>query len=236
LGKKYKAAVFDLDGTLRHSVPLGGDFFTQKVIELGFPVSEETHRATGYWEHYYWARSPELMRDSAKFDGDDDAFWSNYVKLRLEKLGANPEQVEAWTPQIGKNMREDYRPKDVAPSELYQILPALRSEGIKLGVLSNRRSSFMEIMEDLELKQFFDRIMFAGEVGNWKPDPKVFDPILTHFGLDPAEMVYIGDNYFADVVGSRNAGIEPVLYDPRGIFPEADCTRITSFEALPGLL
>jgi FMN phosphatase YigB (HAD superfamily) len=46
------------------------------------------------------------------------------------------------------------------------------------------------------------------------------------------ETVYVGDNYFADVVGSRRAGLHPVLYDPRGIFPEADCSTIKSFDEL----
>ncbi len=133
-------------------------------------------------------------------------------------------------------MREEYRAKDVAPPEVYQVLPGLRSAGFMLGVLSNRRRPFLKIMKDLELDEYFDLIMAAGEVGNWKPDPKVFTPVLKHFELSPKEMVYVGDNYYADVIGSRNAGIKPVLYDPRGIFPDADCTRITSFDELPGLL
>ncbi len=236
LAKKYKAVIFDLDGTLRHSVPLGSDVFTEKVVEFGFPVSAEKELETGYWEHYYWARSPELMRDSAKFDGDDTAFWENYTRLRLEKLGVNPIQVKELTPRIRQYMREEYQPEDWTPPELHQILPALRSAGLKLGVLSNRRRPFLEIMKELALDEYFDLIMAAGEVGKWKPDPKVFDPLLSRLELTPADVVYVGDNYFADVVGARNAGIEPVLYDPRGIFPKADCTRIVSFEQLVKIL
>ena len=206
------------------------------MIELGLPVSEETHLETGRWEHYYWARSPELMRDSVKFDVDEAAFWGNYAKLRLGKLGANPAEVEALAPQVRQYMNDEYRPKDWVPPELHQILPSLRSSGFKLAVLSNRRSPFLDIMQELALEGYFDLIMAAGEVGNWKPDPKVFEPMLSRLDLAPAEVMYIGDNYYADVVGSRNAGIKPVLYDPRGIFPDADCTRITSFEELPGLL
>jgi FMN phosphatase YigB (HAD superfamily) len=42
----------------------------------------------------------------------------------------------------------------------------------------------------------------------------------------------VGDNYFADVVGARRAGLQPVLYDPRALYPEADCPIITSFDQL----
>jgi FMN phosphatase YigB (HAD superfamily) len=46
--------------------------------------------------------------------------------------------------------------------------------------------------------------------------------------VKPEQAVYIGDNYFADVVGARNAGIEPILIDPVNLFPEANCTVIGS--------
>jgi len=230
----YKAIFFDLDGTLRHTVPLGSDIFTEKAIELGLPVSEDTQRETGRWEHYYWAQSSELQRDIAKFDGNDNdhAFWNNYAQRRLEKLGATAEQVDTFHPLINQHMMNEYDPKNWVPPELYEVLPALRTAGYTLAVLSNRRTPFMETMVELDLDQYFDQIMAAGDIGSWKPDPKVFDQLLTHFNLAPEETVYVGDNYYADVVGARNAGLMPVLYDPRCIFPDADCTRITSFNEL----
>ena len=88
-------------------------------------------------------------------------------------------------------------------------------------------------MQELNLDGYFSVIRAAGELGTWKPNPQVFTPILEHFGFAPAEIVYVGDNYYADVIGARAAGLEPILYDPRGVFPDADCTRITSFEELP---
>jgi FMN phosphatase YigB (HAD superfamily) len=48
--------------------------------------------------------------------------------------------------------------------------------------------------------------------------------------------MYVGDNYFADVVGARSAGLRPVLYDPRGIYPYATCEVIQSFNQLADLL
>ena len=122
------------------------------------------------------------------------------------------------------------------PPELHQILPALRAAGYKLAVLSNRRSPFRDILVTLEIIDYFDAVMFAGEIGVWKPEPEIFTPLLERFDLTPQETLYVGDNYFADVIGARNAGLEPVLYDPRGIFPDADCTRITSFMALEKIL
>lgn len=231
----YKAIFFDLDGTLRHNVPLGADVFTAKARELGLFISDEQEREAGRWEHRYWASSLELREDSQKHN-NEEAFWENYTKRRLEALGANDVQIAVLTPPIRVYMHDEYHSEDWVPPELHKVLPSLRDAGIKLGVLSNRRTPFVDTLRDLELAGYFELIMAAGEVGSWKPNPKVFIPLLAHFELTPQEAVYVGDNYYADVVGARAAGIEPVLYDPRGLFPDADCTRIVSFNQLTEIL
>jgi len=48
--------------------------------------------------------------------------------------------------------------------------------------------------------------------------------------------MYVGDNYFADIIGSQRAGLMPVLYDPISLFPDADCVVIKSFAEIPELL
>lgn len=232
----YKAIFFDLDGTLRHTVPLGADVYREELAKYGLPISDKKNREVAYWEHYYWARSPELLRDLAKFDVDNEAFWRNYAVMRLKKMGATPKEIKKYQPMLEVYFANEYVPKNWTPPELYQLLPELRKMGFTLAVLSNRRNSFMDIIEELSLEGYFDAVIAAGEVGVWKPDPKVFAPILARFNLSPKETVYIGDNYFSDVIGARNAGITPVLYDPRGVFPDADCTRITSFTELRAFL
>jgi FMN phosphatase YigB (HAD superfamily) len=48
--------------------------------------------------------------------------------------------------------------------------------------------------------------------------------------------MYIGDNYFADVIGARNAGIHPVLLDIGGIIHQPGCPSLKSLTELPGIL
>ena len=231
----YKAVFFDLDGTLRHTVPLPSDVFTEKARELGLKISEEKRLESGRWEHYYWASSSELRTDTEIYKAPK-AFWANYAKRRLEKLGASPAEIEEFVTPINVYIKDKYHGEDWVPPELHEVLPALRSAGFKLGVLSNRRDTFMDQMRELELDGYFELIMAAGEIGSWKPNPEAFQPLLQHFNVAPAESIYIGDNYYADVVGARAAGMKPVLYDPRGLFPDADCTRITSFKQLSEIL
>jgi putative hydrolase of the HAD superfamily len=73
-------------------------------------------------------------------------------------------------------------------------------------------------------------------VNVFKPDPGVFGHALRRVNLFPPDAMYVGDNYYADVVGSRAAGLRPILYDPLGIFPDPDCETIKSFDDLKSIL
>ena len=59
---------------------------------------------------------------------------------------------------------------------------------------------------------------------------------LQRAGLPANAAIYVGDNYYSDVLGPRRAGLRPVLYDPRGVFPDPDCESIKSFDELNSLL
>ena len=73
---------------------------------------------------------------------------------------------------------------------------------------------------------YFEFALAAGDVGVWKPDPEIFRFALHRLGTQPNETLYVGDNYYADVVGARRAGLRPILVDTDGTFPDAECTII----------
>jgi predicted HAD superfamily phosphohydrolase YqeG len=55
-------------------------------------------------------------------------------------------------------------------------------------------------------------------------------------GTSAHETMYIGDNYYADIVGSHRAGLTPVLYDPITLFPDVECDVINPSMNCPTLL
>ena len=85
-----KAIFFDLDGTLRHSVPSGGEVFTDYVMTLGLQVNEEARLRAMRWEHLYWANSVDLRDDLLAHSGETENFWIEYSRRRLVALGASP--------------------------------------------------------------------------------------------------------------------------------------------------
>jgi len=231
-----KAIFFDLDGTLRHSVPAGGDIVSDYVASLGLRVNPEDRLRASRWEHFYWASSADLRDDLLAHSGETENFWVEYTRRRLVALGVSPSMSIELAPKVSAHMGEMYKPESIVPEDARLILPLLKQAGYILAVLSNRHKPFHDVLESHGLNGNFHFSLAAGEVGVYKPDPEVFKHALDRANVTAEEAVYVGDNYFADIVGSLRAGLQPVLYDPNGIFPEANCTTIKSFDELQSVI
>jgi FMN phosphatase YigB (HAD superfamily) len=231
-----KAIFFDLDGTLRHSVPHGGDVFSDYVATLGLNIDHEDRVRGTRWEHLYWASSADLRDDLLAHSGETENFWIEYSRRRLIAIGASPAWALANAPKVSLHMGAEYRPQSVVPDEVRETLTKLKEAGYIMAVLSNRDKPFVDVLESHRILEFFDFSMAGGEVNSYKPDTGLFEHALKRADVRAQEAVYVGDNYFADVVGSRLAGLTPVLFDPDEIFPEADCIKIRSFPELNSII
>lgn len=231
-----KAIFFDLDGTLRHSIPSGGEVFTDYVKTLGLPVDQEANLRAMRWEHFYWANSQDLRNDLLAHSTETENFWIEYSRRRLIALGASDGWAKEFAPQTSVHMGEVYKPDSIVPEDVRRTLPQLKEAGYILAVISNRDKPFQDLLEDHGISQFFDFSLAAGEVKVWKPEPGIFEHGLQRVKLPASEVIYVGDNYYADVVGARSAGLQPILYDPLGIFPDPDCTTIKSFDELSAVV
>jgi HAD superfamily hydrolase (TIGR01662 family) len=231
-----RAIFFDLDGTLRHSVPSGGEVFTDYVKTLGLEVHEEARLRALRWEHFYWASSADLRNDLLAHSTETEQFWIEYSRRRLIALGASEAWAVDFAPKISAHMGEFYKPESMVPEDVRRTLSQLKESGYILGVISNRDKPFQDVLDDHGIGEFFDFSLAAGEVNVFKPDPGVFEHALQRVHLTASEVIYVGDNYYADVVGARAAGLQPVLYDPLGIFPDPDCAAIKSFDELNSIV
>ncbi len=229
-----KAIFFDLDGTLRQSLPAGGEFFADYAIQLGLRLTQEDRLRAMRWEHFYWANSVDLIADRKAYP-DDRIFWSMYARRQLVALGASYAQAAELAPHVTEHMEQAYKPKSIVPQDAMRLLPGLKEHYV-LGMISNREKPYREEIEALRLGSFFQLVLAGGEIRMWKPEPYIFAHACQLLSIAPTEAMYVGDNYFADVVGARRAGWQPVLYDPRGIFPDPGCPKITSFGELESVL
>jgi HAD superfamily hydrolase (TIGR01549 family) len=236
-----RAILFDLDGTLRYNIPSSNHTFFDYAAELGAVDSPEHRLETLRWVHYYWAQSPELLGDLEVFGTLSSEFWTFYSERTLQAFGCPPEQAHSLAPRVQSRMDTEYAPLDHVPPEVHHTLQALCQAGLRLAVVSNRGNPFDEQLDSLEISQYFEFALAAGVIDLWKPEAGIFLHAVERLGVPPEQTMYVGDNYFADVIGARNAGLQPVLIDPEGVFDEhaeclGDCHVIRCMPELLGLL
>jgi HAD superfamily hydrolase (TIGR01549 family) len=184
--------------------------------------------------HEYWAQSPEIIED-VKLYGQDQ-IWNRFLTRLMSKVGhphADEEEVQAF----GDHMREVFQPVSELTPGAREVLTTLRERDLTLGVLSNRSKPFGDELAQLDIADFFNFALSAGEVGVWKPRPEIFQAALERAGVGPDAAIYIGDNYYADIVGAREADMAAILVDWRRVFTDVPATRVERLDdILPYIL
>ncbi len=230
-----KAIFYDLDGTLHADNPPQLDVFSKGADKLGLKITTEAYLRAGRWEYYYFSQSQESLADRIDYP-DEKAFWNNYIRRQLLALGASSQQAEEIGPQLYQYMYEHYRPEDILLPGVYDSLKTLKERGYILGLVTNRNQLQDHHPDEFGLRQYFDFWLSADQINSWKPDKRIFEHALQLAGVQASQVVYVGDNYFTDVVGSRNVGIKPVLLDVHNVFDQPGCPVIRAHSQLLDLL
>ncbi|MNC13513.1 Pyrimidine 5'-nucleotidase YjjG [compost metagenome] len=115
----------------------------------------------------------------------------------------------------------------------------LRELGYGIGLISNWNETARQVLEQNRLDGELDVIVISSEVGVEKPEPAIFTYALQKAGVTPQESLYVGDNYYDDVLGSRQVGMDCLLinpYGPQGIEELAYERVISSIREVPAFL
>ncbi|MGC9349858.1 MAG: HAD family hydrolase [Anaerolineae bacterium] len=89
-------------------------------------------------------------------------------------------------------------------------LDEFHAEGWTQAMLSNHVPELTDLLDHLEMLEYFDRIFNSADTGCEKPNPRAFEVVLDAY--PEAETVWmIGDSYRADVRGAEDAGIPAIL-------------------------
>lgn len=234
LSPSISTIFFDYDGTLRENEPRGADVFREFAAKYGVAIAEDRRFEAERWLHYYWAQSDELLGDLELFGGSDNSeFWKQHARRQLTVLGVSGEKLDRLSEKLVTKMQEDYQPQDKIADDVQPTLKYLVNAGYVLGLVSNREGGLSAELEKFALAQYFEYIIAAGEVGWWKPDPRLLQHAIKLAQVQPSQAAYVGDNYYADVLGAEAAGLQAVLIDPLDLYASK---RTLSISALGGLL
>lgn len=98
-----------------------------------------------------------------------------------------------------------------------EMLDLLREKGYRLFAASNSFGHLQRSrLEHAGILHYFEDTFISMDIGYDKPDIRFFREALRRAGLQPDEVVMIGDSMTTDILGARAAGMDTIFFDRRG--------------------
>lgn len=200
--KKYRGAIFDLDGVLADTARFHYLAWKDLADKLGFDFTAE---------------HGEGIKGIARMEALD-------VVLRVGNRQNDFSEAEKERMADEKNALYVSHISEINANELLPgaltLLPALRQRGVKIGLGSASKNARI-ILEATGILPLFDAIADGTRAKNAKPDPEVFLIAAGDLGLDPAECVVFEDA-FSGVEAAHNGGMFAVGVGTNENLPNAD--------------
>jgi len=102
--------------------------------------------------------------------------------------------------------------------------------------LARLAESLLPILHAHEITRLMDFVVASAVVGSSKPHREIFLYALGRANMRAEDTVYVGDSYLADVLGSRGAGLHPILIDRAGNAPPIDAPVVRSLTEVLGVV
>lgn len=220
----YSAIVFDCADTLLRMDPSRVQIFCDAAASIDLTLSNaDVERAYDMVDFAVKMRSSALKSPDAKreFYRSINAALCNALGIERSLTALHPVLMAEFA------RRRRWRPFPDAEETLRCL-----EKRVPLYVLANWDSALPAVLRNAGIGDFFRDVGSSEVLGSEKPDPRCFGAFLKQTSLDPSRTLYIGNEYVADVVGARAAGLTPVLVDRDGKMRAADCLRISSLAHL----
>lgn len=109
---------------------------------------------------------------------------------------------------------EVWRRQYVVLASAAALLESLHDRGLQTGVVANSWPDPARVLradaEVLGLAAHLDAMVFSGDVGHRKPAPEIYLRACEELRVDPAQVVFVGDDLEQDVQGASRLGMTTV--------------------------
>lgn len=92
-----------------------------------------------------------------------------------------------------------------------EVLSTLKSEGYKVGLVSNCTYEASIVWESTPFPPLVDITVFSCLVGLKKPDPRIYQIAMQQLGVKAQNCLYVGDGDSHELSGAAAVGMHPVL-------------------------
>ena len=211
---KIKGIIFDINGTLINiHTDEGMDEIYRAVSHFFTYHGIYLHRGEVRDQYY------RLMEEQIKASGEEYpefdavALWKKFLLSTLGPAGKpSPEILEA----MSRFLSQIYRGISRIRLELYPdvkpVLDELKSR-LTMAVVSDGQSVWaLPEMRAVGIDGYFDPIVISGDYGFRKPDPRLFQAALDGIGLEPENVLFVGNDMYRDIRGAGNMGMKTVFF------------------------
>jgi putative hydrolase of the HAD superfamily len=167
--------------------------------------------------------------------------WQEQRRHRLTELFAWLELEPCDDPALDAHFAEflqHYEQGWTPYDDVRTAFDAWRAAGVRVAVLTTgineqqrRKLATIGVLDDVEF------VVGLDDLGVGKPDPRMYAEACRLFGLEAADVVYVGDDVARDALGATAAGLTGVWLDRVGLpVPEGVTTVVRSLDEVLPLL
>ena len=203
---KYKAIFFDRDGTLTKR--------KDEVLKREREMIEKWSGKPFVLDYDRLMRLFELSgrpREGLKSIEEEIEFTKRYYRVLLKEEGVTEDidkKAESLFQLIWLKNRELY-------PEAMEVLRYFKSNGYKIGVISDTSPSLQKTLEVLGAGKYIDSYTCSDLVGAMKPNPKIYQAALDSLNVKAEESIYV-DDYAIEADGARKKGFTSFYLDRKG--------------------
>lgn len=181
---KYRAAIFDMDGTLVNSLEDIADAVNEMLTHYGFE-----HHTLEEYRYFVGNGSRKLIERSI-------------AKERVSDKKFVDEALKFYDGCYQRRLTNKTKPYE----GILEMLERLKKKNIPMGCVSNKQDFGVQaIVEKLFPAGMFDAAIGDREGLPRKPDPTKVLKMASEFGVAPSEVAYFGDTS-VDMQTAHNAG------------------------------
>ena len=203
-----KGYIFDYGGTL----DTGGDHWG-KVIWHAYerqqvPVSEAEFREAYVHAERTLAKNP-IIKPEFTFKRTLE----EKIQIELDYL---EERRRGGVSTYAQAVVDDLYARTLAETAKSREVLMVLKERYPMVLVSNFYGNIATVLKEFGFDGIFDTIIESAVVGVRKPDPKIFTLGVEALGLQPDEVVVVGDSMDKDIIPAKKAGCHTVWFEGEG--------------------
>ncbi|MBQ7996410.1 MAG: HAD family hydrolase [Paludibacteraceae bacterium] len=234
---RYKALFIDIDDTLLDYVPCCREAFDAAMRKLPSDQVPSTKERNDKLFDLFFAISGRLFSEAKHGLHTIAEVMELYPREFVEKMYEGRmydiRRIEEDTEIFKHAFRAAWGKTCTLVPGARETIETLRARGYRLFAASNSFGHLQRNRLELAgLLPFFEDTYISMDLGYDKPDIRFYEEALRRCGLEPKEVLMIGDSMTTDILGAQAAGLGAIFFSRRGERPEGVIT-VTS---LPEIL